>query len=173
MDYQIDQFIQIHLCFSWSNGDNWHRFIPIPELCDVNLVRRLLNEKTLDQSSIEDQYNTILPNTTQKKFCLLVCIEEHNHPPLSLHHVLEAIQTRLKTLIENASNNLEHVASSSLVDTKTTLGPRIARIYDEELHCPSTYGYGTTATRAENCVLGTPDDAILPKMEVAPRVEEK
>ncbi|CAG8733029.1 14627_t:CDS:2, partial [Gigaspora rosea] len=74
---------------SWSNGDNWHRFIPIPELCDVNLVRRLLNEKTLDQSSIEDQYNTILPNTTQKKFC--------------------SIQTRLKTLIENASNNLEHV----------------------------------------------------------------
>ncbi|RIB16572.1 hypothetical protein C2G38_1501536 [Gigaspora rosea] len=63
---------------SWSNGDNWHRFIPIPESCDVNLVRHLLNGETLDQSSIEDQCNTILPNTTQKKFCSFPHLDENN-----------------------------------------------------------------------------------------------
>ncbi|RIB18685.1 hypothetical protein C2G38_2183897 [Gigaspora rosea] len=34
-------------CSLWSNGDSWHRFIPIPESCDINIIRCLLNGEYL------------------------------------------------------------------------------------------------------------------------------
>ncbi|CAG8500177.1 11253_t:CDS:2 [Gigaspora margarita] len=142
-------------CSLWSNGDSWHRFIPIPESCNINIIRRLLNGESFDRSLIQDKCCTVLPNTTQKKFCLtfphldehnrpyeaqlenmscevkfyrftpvdlikcpfvvLVCIGEHTHPPPPPSHVPEAIQNRLKSLIETTSRGLEHATPRKLI----------------------------------------------------------
>ncbi|CAG8509509.1 7400_t:CDS:2 [Cetraspora pellucida] len=128
-------------CSFWSYGDNWHRFTPISKSYDINLIRRLLDGESIDRLLIEDRCCTILPNTTQKKICpqlenmpcevkfyrfmalnllecpfvVLVCIGEHTHPLPLPYHVPEAIQARLKTLIKEFSNNLEHVTPRKLI----------------------------------------------------------
>ncbi|CAG8546566.1 28903_t:CDS:2, partial [Dentiscutata erythropus] len=95
-------------CSLWINGDSWHRFIPIPESCDVNLIRRLLEGESFDRSLIQDRCCTILPNTTHRKFC--------------------SIQDRLKTLIETASMDLEHITPRRLISANKD---RVVDIFQE------------------------------------------
>ncbi|CAG8662087.1 12422_t:CDS:10, partial [Ambispora gerdemannii] len=67
-------------CSLWANGDTWHRFVPVSESCDVNLIRRLLAGEALDRSLIQDRCCTVLSNTTQKKVCSFPHLDENNQP---------------------------------------------------------------------------------------------
>ncbi|KAF0468854.1 cobalamin biosynthesis protein cobt [Gigaspora margarita] len=81
LQYKEGYFIGYSL---WSNGDSWHRFIPIPESCDINIIRCLLNGESFDCLLIQDKCCTVLSNTTQKKFCYKYVsfphLDKHNQP---------------------------------------------------------------------------------------------
>ncbi|CAG8656693.1 2986_t:CDS:2 [Cetraspora pellucida] len=78
----------------------------------INDQIRSAKHSQLEHLSCDVKFYRFTPvNLLECPFVVLVCIEEHTYPPPPPHHVSEAIQNHLKTLIEEASNNLEHVTS--------------------------------------------------------------
>ncbi|CAG8675989.1 40412_t:CDS:2 [Gigaspora margarita] len=73
-------------------------------------------EAQLENILCEVKFYRFIPIDLIKcSFVILVCIEEHTHPPPLPSHVPEAIQNQLKSLIETTSRDLEHVTPRKLI----------------------------------------------------------